>query len=184
VDKSEHRNQTKCGCLFIGRIKKNETIILLAPFNKNNVFHSTPNKIADMLHYGSMSPFVCQYSQWFEWNNVSPNGLILLNSWSWSMLLIFLVFCVVLLCVFTFWVPWCDVCYDICIQTMFGSSLPPVVCKSVHVLLTWFVFVWSSTYCVVFFLFFSSSCVSYVASFSGLSFFIAPAVFSFICREL
>jgi hypothetical protein len=77
---------------------------------------------------------------------------------SWSMLLIFLVFCVVLLCVFTFWVPWCDVCYDICIQTMFGSSLPPVVCKRVHVLLTWFVFVWSSTYCVVFFLFFFVLC--------------------------
>jgi hypothetical protein len=47
-------------------------------------------------------------------------------------LLIFLVFCVLLLCVFTFWVPSCD----FRIQTMVGSSLPPVVCKRVHVFLT------------------------------------------------
>ena len=42
-----------------------------------------------------------------------------------SVLLIFLVFCVLLLCFFTFWVP----CCDFRIQTMFASSLPPVVCK-------------------------------------------------------
>ena len=35
-------------------------------------------------------------------------------------------FCVVLLCVFKFWVPCCDVRYDFRIQTVFGSSLPPV----------------------------------------------------------
>ena len=35
-----------------------------------------------------------------------------------SVLLIFLVFCVVLLCGFTFLVPCCDVCYDIFIKTM------------------------------------------------------------------
>jgi hypothetical protein len=41
-------------------------------------------------------------------------------------------FCVVLLCVFPFWVPFCNVpC---------GSSLPPVVCRSAHVLFTLFVF--------------------------------------------
>jgi hypothetical protein len=39
-------------------------------------------------------------------------------------LLIFLVFCVVLLCVL---VPCCDVRYDFRIKTMFGSSLHPVV---------------------------------------------------------
>ena len=39
-----------------------------------------------------------------------------------SVLLIFLVFCVVLLCVFMFWVPCCDVRYDFCIKTMFTSS--------------------------------------------------------------
>ena len=48
---------------------------------------------------------------------------------------IFLVFfCVVLLCVFTFCVPCCDVRYDVLKKTMFGSSLPPVVCRRVHVL--------------------------------------------------
>ena len=31
-----------------------------------------------------------------------------------------LVFCVVLLCLFTFWVPCCDDCYDYRIKTMFG----------------------------------------------------------------
>ena len=38
---------------------------------------------------------------------------------------IFLDFCVVLLCVFTFWVPCCDVRYNFRIETMIGSSLPP-----------------------------------------------------------
>jgi hypothetical protein len=33
----------------------------------------------------------------------------------------------VLLCFFTFWVPYCEVRYDIHIKTMFGLSLPPVV---------------------------------------------------------
>ena len=46
-----------------------------------------------------------------------------------SVLLIALVFCVVLLCVFTFWVPCCDVRYHFCIETMFDSSLNPVVCR-------------------------------------------------------
>jgi hypothetical protein len=52
-----------------------------------------------------------------------------------SVLLIFLVLCVVLLCVFSFWVPCCDVRYNFRIKTMFGSSLPPVVCRMAHVLL-------------------------------------------------
>ena len=53
-----------------------------------------------------------------------------------SVFLIFVVFFVVLLCVFMFWVLCCDVRYDFCIKTMFGSSLPPVVCNSTHVLNT------------------------------------------------
>ena len=57
--------------------------------------------------------------------------------------------CVVLLCVFTFGVPCCDVFYNFCIK-MFGSSLPPVVCRMAHVLFTLFVFVVSNTYCFVF----------------------------------
>jgi hypothetical protein len=61
-------------------------------------------------------------------------------------------------------------------EAMFGSSLPPVVCEGLvsylrylfacddvqHVMM-------SNTYCAVFLICFSSSCVLYVASFSGLS---------------
>ena len=39
----------------------------------------------------------------------------------------------------------------------------------------------SNTYCVVFLLCFSSFCVPYVASFSGLSIFDSPSVFSNVC---
>ena len=39
----------------------------------------------------------------------------------------FSLFCVVLLCIFMFWVPCCNLRYDIRIQTMFCSSLPLVV---------------------------------------------------------
>jgi hypothetical protein len=68
------------------------------------------------------------------------------------------VFRVVLLCV-----PCCDVRYHIRIITMFCSSLPPVVCRGVHVLFTLFVFVcvlWCPTHIVLYSLFcLSSSCV-------------------------
>jgi hypothetical protein len=43
-------------------------------------------------------------------------------------------FCVVLLCVFTFCISRYDVRYDFRMKTMFGSSLPPVVCRMAHVL--------------------------------------------------
>ena len=59
-----------------------------------------------------------------------------------SVMSVFLVFCFVLLYVFSFWVPCCYVRYDFCIETVFGSSLPPVVCRRVSVLFTLFVFVW------------------------------------------
>ena len=55
----------------------------------------------------------------------------------------FLVFCVVLLCVFTFSVPYCDISYDFPINMMFGSSLPPVVCRSALVLFTVLMFVYA-----------------------------------------
>ena len=86
-------------------------------------------------------------------------------------LLISLVFCVVLLCVFTFLVPCCDVRYDVRIKTMFGWSLPPVVCRRAHVLITLFVF--DRVYwCVFFFVFLRpASCVPVVAGFSGLFIF-------------
>ena len=53
-----------------------------------------------------------------------------------SVLLIFLVFCVL-----TFRVLGCDVRNDFRMKTMFGTSLPPVVCRRVNVLFTLFVFV-------------------------------------------
>ena len=59
-----------------------------------------------------------------------------------------------------------------CIKMMFGSSLPSVVCIRTHVLITLFIclhLVVSNIYCVVFLFYFSSSCVPYVAKFSGLS---------------
>jgi hypothetical protein len=43
----------------------------------------------------------------------------------------------------TFWVQCCDVRYDDRIKTMFGSSLPAVVCRRARVLFTLFVFVYS-----------------------------------------
>jgi len=62
-------------------------------------------------------------------------------------------------------VPCCNVRYDFRIKTIFGSALPPVVCRRAHVLFTFFVFVcvlWCPTqmsYCVVLlFLFFSVLC--------------------------
>jgi hypothetical protein len=48
------------------------------------------------------------------------------------------------MCVFMFWVPWCDVHYDFHVKTMFGSSLPSVVCRRAHVLFMLFVFVCAS----------------------------------------
>ena len=76
--------------------------------------------------------------------------------------------------VFAFWVPCCDARYDFRIKTMFGSSLPPVfVGGRVSCLRYLCLFAHSGVHhilcCVVFC--FSSSCVPYVASFSGLSFF-------------
>ena len=60
--------------------------------------------------------------------------------------------CVVLLCVFIFRVPCCNVCYDFLINTMFGSSLPSVACLRAYVLFTlFFSLVVSKSYCVVFF---------------------------------
>jgi hypothetical protein len=70
-----------------------------------------------------------------------------------SPLLIFLVFCVVLWCIFTFWVPSCDFRYDFRIKNDVRSSLDPIVCRRTHVLFTIFFvclpIVVSSAYCVV-----------------------------------
>ena len=89
----------------------------------------------------------------------------------------FLVFFVVLSCVFTFWAPCCVVRYDFRKNRKFGSSLPPVVCKRVMSHLRHFCLfgiVVSNTYCVVCLCCLSSSCLPCVVSFSGLSIFDCP----------
>ena len=89
-------------------------------------------------------------------------------------------FQIVLSCVFTFGVPYCDVPYDFHIKPMFGSSLPPVVYRRVHVLFRLFVLAcaqWCPSH-IVFLFCFSSSSVHYVVSFSGLSLLVAPSVSS------
>ena len=59
-----------------------------------------------------------------------------------SVFLPFLVFCVVLLCVFTFLVPCCDVCYDFHIKNnVWFVFTPQVVCRRANVLFMLFVFV-------------------------------------------
>ena len=110
-----------------------------------------------------------------RWPEFTPGFLV------GSVLLIFLVFCVVLLYVFTFWVPCCDVRYDFRIKAMFGSSLPSGVCRRAHVLFTLYVFVCvrcCSTHIVFCF------CLVYLRLAYPLSqfsldfpFFIAPSVF-------
>jgi hypothetical protein len=74
-------------------------------------------------------------------------------------LLIFLV----LLCVFMFLLPRCDICYDFRIKIMVSLSLPSVVYRMAHVSFTLFVFVsveWCSTQIVLGFLFcLSLSCI-------------------------
>ena len=101
---------------------------------------------------------------------------------SFLCLYLFSFFCVVLLCVFTFCVPCCDVRHDFLKKTMFGSSLPLVVCRRVHVLFTLYVFVyvyWCPTHNVVCFCF---VCLRLVYPMLPVSldcpFVIAPSVFS------
>ena len=100
-----------------------------------------------------------------------------------SVLLIFLVLCVVLLCVFTFVGPCCDIHYNFRIKTMFGSSLPSAVLYEGSSLylryLCLFAYsgvrriLWCCGFFLVFFGFFVFclrlvSCVPNVASFSEL----------------
>ena len=66
-------------------------------------------------------------------NEFSPGVLL------GSVLLIFFSFlCCSIMCIY---VRCCDIRYDFRITTMFGSSLPPVVCRRARVLFTLFVFV-------------------------------------------
>jgi hypothetical protein len=89
-------------------------------------------------------------------NQLSLSSLyIIIHTWLFGGVCVahLLVFCVVLLCVLTFWVPCCDVRYYLCINMMFGLSLPPVFIGG-RVICIW----WCPTYIVLCFLLcFSSS---------------------------
>ena len=69
--------------------------------------------------------------------------------------------CCPILCL-SFYAPCCNVHYILCIKTMFGSSLPPVVCRMARVLFTLFCFFVDSgvqyILCRVFILFFVVLC--------------------------
>ena len=73
-------------------------------------------------------------------------------------------------------------CYDFPIKTMFGSSLPPVVCWRAHVLFTLFVFVcvkWCPAHIVLYYCFVFLHIVYPVLPVSlDCTFLIAPSVFS------
>ncbi len=57
---------------------------------------------------------------------------------------------------------------------MFASSLLPVVCRIIYIIFVCIHVVVSNIYCVVSLFCLSSSCVPYVASFSGLFIFDCP----------
>ena len=90
--------------------------------------------------------------------------------------------CVVLLCVFTFWVPCCDVRYVFSIKPMLGTSLSPVVCRTAHVLFTLFVFVcakWCPVHFVLCFCIDFLRLVYPILPVSlGYTFLIGPSIFS------
>jgi hypothetical protein len=125
--------------------------------------------------FGSSLPPVCLYC---------PVRSAMISAYTRCSVLLYLQFvCIVLLCplrfqhthdvrfVFTssLLVLSYYVRYDISMHTMFGSSLPPVVCRRSHVLFTLFVSAcawWCPAHSA---LCFTLSCAPYVTSFSGLS---------------
>ena len=88
----------------------------------------------------------------------------------------------VIICAFTSWVPYFDIRYGFRIKTMFGSTLPPVVCQGEggQLYLHAYIGIQHILCCVLMFCF-SSSCAPNVASFSGLSFFSLSLRYSLTC---
>ena len=73
-------------------------------------------------------------------------------------------------CLFTFWVPCCDVRFDFRMKTMFGSFLPPIVFLRYLCLFTY----WGVQHILCCFFSFVLCTVPYVVSFSGLSILYCP----------
>jgi hypothetical protein len=65
------------------------------------------------------------FSPWYKWKICS---LVIIQQIIHSLNVWIILMYNILLCVFTFWVPCCDVRYDLRIRIRFSSSLPPVVC--------------------------------------------------------
>jgi len=97
------------------------------------------------------------FMSWFRKNSIC---VIVKHNWQG---------CPITVC--TFWVPCCDVRYDFRIKTMFGSSLPPVVCRRAHVLFTLLHIV--LCFCFIFFI-----VCTLLSSLSGLSIFLLPLRYS------
>ena len=96
------------------------------------------------------------------------------------MLLTILVLCVVLLCVITFWVPCCDVRYDVRIKNRCSVHLyfQLFVRAPIWRCLCLLAYSGIQISCCVFGLCLFSPCVPYVASFFGLSLFVLPLLYS------
>ena len=94
-------------------------IILLLPFEKNNVFHSTTNKIAHILFSESIaiSLFVWRCSQWFQWNNYPfPNKMS--SIWILYILINFLRYCFLIFLTFSL----CSMSIDIIRVLVFHAT--------------------------------------------------------------
>ena len=98
------------------------------------------------------------FSPWYKWKICSlvVNQQIIHSLNVWIILMYD-----ILLCVFTFWVPCCDVRYDLRIRIMFSSSLPSVVCMGGLMSYSHYLCLFAyndvqvgNTYCVVFFVLF------------------------------
>jgi len=94
---------------------------------------------------------------------------------------IILVFCIVLF-VFTSRVPCCEVRYDFRIKTMFGSSLPLVICRMSYLCyLCLFTFNGvQHILCCLFGLVVFVLCTQMLPVFLGCPFFVAPSVLSYV----
>ena len=88
-----------------------------------------------------------------------------------------------LLCVFTFWGPCCHVRSDVRIITMFGSSLPPVVCNVLY-LSYMYLFAYGGVkhilLCVIVFFVTLRLVYPMLQVSNDCHFFIAPLVFSIV----
>ena len=118
--------------------------ITMAPFTYQQMFFfplSLSRLSPDLTIYASNMACVLQKQELLTLEGASraPEFTMVIQ---WGLCCsLFLIFCVVLLFVFTLLVPYCDFRHDFPMKTMFGSSLPPIACRRAYVLFTLFVFI-------------------------------------------